>query len=329
MKVLFINYTDPLELGRAHLMYLRYMGLLVPCPSALDTFEQVAVHCALPNETSVTVQARVVNSFGLNVFGLQVLSDSRASRLLEVSRDCAGILQKRMLGSGGSEEVKLGPLVCPGGEDEDTVPDAMGFINELTPVQQVIADSEGRFQRWLVEQEAETGPEFQVSASLETEDARLTRVLAPEPDRVVSTGEGPEPIEMERQLWSLPLVEKKQLAVSAGPIERDILFRDQDLSVQVWVLKNPDVGEWEVAAYARVTPLAPDALQMMLTTRRWSLSRVVARTLAVNPSVPAKAVERLLSILSTTELRELGWSAGVNDLVGQLARETISLRGDG
>jgi len=321
MRTLFVDYSDPLELGRAHLVYLRYMGLLLPCPARLSIFETVAVGCKLPGGMNVTLRATVVTDFGLNVYGLQILPDSHVRKLLVFSRECAARYQARMLEAGNHYDAKAGPLVQAGSNpEEDTVPEGKDFIDDLTPVEVVLAESAQRFERWLVERGAD------MDLRLARSQERAARSQSENGRDSEGRFDTDSPTALEKRLWALSTAEKKKLAVSGGSVEREILFRDCDLSIQVWVLKNPDVSEAEVIRFSRASPMAPDAMQLLLTTRKWGLCREVVRVLVMNPSTPGEAVGRLLSVLSTPELKELARSSDSSDLVKSTAQETVNLR---
>jgi len=101
------------------------------------------------------------------------------------------------------------------------------------------------------------------------------------------------------------LVMKKRLAVSGGQKDRDALMRDEDLSVQIWVLKNPELTEDEVVRFCQLESISAGAMEFLLSSRRWGTSPSIARCLATHPATPEEAIPGLLAVLPTSALKEL------------------------
>ncbi len=122
--------------------------------------------------------------------------------------------------------------------------------------------------------------------------------------------------------------QKKQVAISGGPRERSILIQDADPSIQIWVLKNPDLAEAEVRRISRMTTLSKDALDFLLSSRKWSTMPSVALNLLLHPATPQPAQERLLTVLPTKVLMALSQKPGVVKAIADRAKEIMLERKD-
>jgi hypothetical protein len=122
----------------------------------------------------------------------------------------------------------------------------------------------------------------------------------------------------------LTATQKMQLALSGTREERMALLRDTNRVLHGFVLKNPRIGLDEVQAAAKLTSLAPEALQQIADHAEWSRSPIVCTALVRNPKTPMATAVRLLDRIPEAEVRIIAKGSGRAQLV-QAARRKLNL----
>lgn len=125
------------------------------------------------------------------------------------------------------------------------------------------------------------------------------------------------------RLKGMTVAEKMQLALSGSRDERIALFRDNQKTVHVFVLKNPRIGLDEVQAAAKNANLSPDALKMIADHREWSMNPTICTALVRNPKTPLPLALKLLERVPVSELRVLA-KGGAREQLVHAARRKIA-----
>lgn len=296
MKTVFLDYSDPIELGQAYLDCLRNLGVLFMGPGTLQVLSNINVRVQLPGGKVIETTGVVVREFAGPVYGLQLNVTPETEHLVHVAKECAAELQARMLTPGGRGKARAGPSDSWDIDGEDTEPEQARFLGQMTPTQQVLAQAYERFRKWVNIQDA-------VRVPTPTELQATLRASTPAPRSRKSRSR--RKAEAERALLALPLERKKGLAVSSGPEVRGTLMKDPDMSLRVWLLRNPDITEPEVYKVSCDPDLPDDAVRFLLERRKWCQYPRIATNLLLHKSVSNETRVVLASVLPTPTLKGL------------------------
>ena len=140
-------------------------------------------------------------------------------------------------------------------------------------------------------------------------------------------GDG-EPTEARRmatiQRLSLMSVSDKIKAAMRGTREeRGILIRDPNKLVSLAVLSSPKVNEREIESYAKMANVSEDVLRVIGTSRAWTKSYAIVRSLAFNPKSPIAVSMTLVSRLVEKDLRLLSTDRNIAEPVKVLVRKAL------
>ncbi|HYA02651.1 MAG TPA: hypothetical protein VEI04_06015 [Syntrophobacteria bacterium] len=138
-------------------------------------------------------------------------------------------------------------------------------------------------------------------------------------------GEKEAPAEEERRLGRqqeiqrMPLPEKIKLAMTGDKEARGILIKDASKQVQEAVLENQRLTDHEVVAIAtsRMTP--EEILRKIADNRNWVKYYQVRLGLVNNPKTPLPISLKLVDTLMLADLKRLGKSKGVPNVISSAA----------
>ncbi|MBM4371202.1 MAG: hypothetical protein FJ098_06085 [Deltaproteobacteria bacterium] len=130
------------------------------------------------------------------------------------------------------------------------------------------------------------------------------------------------------RIQGMSLTQKKQLAISGTATERMILMGDRERTIQLWVLKNPQITEAEIRWLSSLPSLTQEAVAFLVGNRKWSSMPDIAVNLLANPATPNEAIQRLLAILPNQVLAILTQKPGVRPLVSDQAKKLLLERGE-
>jgi hypothetical protein len=140
---------------------------------------------------------------------------------------------------------------------------------------------------------------------------------APEEEQARPTGSLPA------RLKAMSVTEKMQLALTAERDLRNLLLRDTNKALHLYVLRNPRIGLDEVTAAAKMATLSGEAIKFIAEHRDWSMNPSVCASLARNPQVPVPMVLKLLPRIPPQDLRAIAKGVGRAPIV-QAARKLLS-----
>ena len=152
---------------------------------------------------------------------------------------------------------------------------------------------------------------------------------APEPEGSdAGSGEEGEAGEARRlatiqRLALMTVSEKIKAAMRGAREERTILIRDPNKLVSLAVLSSPKVNEREIETYAKMANVSEDVLRVIGTTRAWTKSYSVVRSLAFNPKAPIAVSLTLVSRLVEKDVRMLSLDRNIAEPVKILARKAL------
>jgi len=138
---------------------------------------------------------------------------------------------------------------------------------------------------------------------------------------------GPAPHEGTlRRILGMSVGDKIQLAFKGTREERSILIRDSSRSVQEAVLGSPKLTDNEVEVIARMRNIGEDILRQIAANRDWIKAYSIVQGLASNPKTPLGVSMKLVSRLTTHDLKIMQRDKNVPDALRRQARKTMEGR---
>jgi hypothetical protein len=121
----------------------------------------------------------------------------------------------------------------------------------------------------------------------------------------------------------LTVSEKIKAAMRGSREERNILVRDPNKLVSLAVLSSPKVNEHDIESYAKMANVSEDVLRVIGTTRAWTKSYAIVRSLAFNPKSPIAVSMTLVNRLVEKDVRMLSTDRNIAEPVKILARKAV------
>ena len=152
----------------------------------------------------------------------------------------------------------------------------------------------------------------------------ISRPPSGEDDRNGGADEGAgeaRPMAAIQRLSMMTVSEKIKAAMRGSREERTILIRDPNKLVSLAVLSSPKVNEREIESYAKMANVSEDVLRVIGTTRAWTKSYSIVRSLAFNPKSPIAVSMTLVSRLVEKDVRMLSTDRNIAEPVRILARK--------
>jgi len=126
-----------------------------------------------------------------------------------------------------------------------------------------------------------------------------------------------------QRLSLMTVSEKIKAAMRGSREERNILIRDPNKLVSLAVLSSPKVNEHDIESYAKMANVSEDVLRVIGTTRAWTKSYAVVRSLAFNPKSPIAVSMTLVSRIVEKDLRLLSTDRNIAEPVKVLVRKAL------
>jgi hypothetical protein len=163
-------------------------------------------------------------------------------------------------------------------------------------------------------------------AEVPLDDVPLLDAGAPA-DEGDDEGDG-EPTEARRmaaiqRLSLMSVSDKIKAAMRGSREERNILIRDPNKLVSLSVLSSPKVSEPDIESYAKMANVSEDVLRVIGTSRAWTKSYTIVRSLAFNPKSPIAVSMSLVSRLVEKDLRLLSTDRNIAEPVKVLVRKAL------
>jgi len=143
VKCVLINLSDPFELGRAYLNWLRHKCLLLVCPYQLTSGETVGIECMVPGGPSLSFEGRIGAPLPLGVYGVKLLPSLDAHLLQTIGSRNAARLLARMIESPAAAAPSAGLAAAPPAGDEKTVSEVSPFVADSVAVEMLFEPADG------------------------------------------------------------------------------------------------------------------------------------------------------------------------------------------
>jgi hypothetical protein len=126
-----------------------------------------------------------------------------------------------------------------------------------------------------------------------------------------------------QRLSLMTVSDKIKAAMRGSREERNILIRDPNKLVSLSVLSSPKVNDHDIEAFAKMANVSEDVLRVIGTTRAWTKSYAVVRSLAFNPKSPIAVSMTLVARLVEKDVRMLSTDRNIAEPVKILARKVV------
>lgn len=126
-----------------------------------------------------------------------------------------------------------------------------------------------------------------------------------------------------QRLSLMGVSDKIKAAMRGTREERGILIRDPNKLVSLAVLSSPKVNEREIESYAKMANVSEDVLRVIGTSRAWTKSYTIIRSLAFNPKTPIAVAMTLVSRLIEKDLRLMSMDRNIAEPVKVLVRKAL------
>lgn len=123
---------------------------------------------------------------------------------------------------------------------------------------------------------------------------------------------------------SMGVSEKIKMALTGDKEWRSIFLKDSNKLVSTAVLKNPRVTDGEVLAVAKNKTSSEELIRLILVDKDWMKLSAVRSALVSHPKTPVASALRFIDSLSIKELKDLGKSKSISQVVVAAARRVLA-----
>jgi hypothetical protein len=131
---------------------------------------------------------------------------------------------------------------------------------------------------------------------------------------------------LSTRIRGLSVKDKMILAPKANKNERAILIRDGNSSVMRMIIRNPRLGDSEIARIARDISTPADVLDQIGKNRKWIQNQEVRLAVVKNPRTPTSLAIRQLPFLPPKDISALAKSQHVKDTIKREALKLVIQR---
>lgn len=132
--------------------------------------------------------------------------------------------------------------------------------------------------------------------------------------------------ELEVQIRDMPIPQKIKLALLGNMTCRAILIRDTNWLVAAFVLQNPRLGESEIQEFAKNKDLDANVFRTIANNAQWMRSYAIKSAIVANPKTPPDVSMKWLKHLRDRELRKLGKSRDIPQVLATQCRKLLETR---
>lgn len=118
--------------------------------------------------------------------------------------------------------------------------------------------------------------------------------------------------------------EKIKMALTGDKEWRSIFLKDSNKLVNTAVLKNPRVTDGEVLAVTKNKTSSEELIRIILVNKEWMKLQIIRSALVSHPKTPVPQALRCMTSLTEKELKSLGKSKSVSQVVVSAARRILA-----
>jgi len=140
-----------------------------------------------------------------------------------------------------------------------------------------------------------------------------------DPEQKGAPGEEERRQSKQVEIQSLSVPEKIKLAMTGDKETRGILIKDSNKQVQEAVLDNQRLTDHEIVAIVTSRITSEEILRKVADNRNWVKYYQVRLGLVSNPKTPLPISLKLLDTLMLADLKRLGKSKGISNVIATAA----------
>lgn len=137
-----------------------------------------------------------------------------------------------------------------------------------------------------------------------------------------------ERLTLFQTVMKMAVSEKIVLAIRGNREARNLLLRDSNRLIPLYVLQNARITEDEIAQVANSAASSREIISEISRSREWTKSYKVKRSLAVNPKTPLDKSMRFLNTLSYKDVRDISRSKNVPSALAIQAKRLVQRKQD-
>lgn len=124
-----------------------------------------------------------------------------------------------------------------------------------------------------------------------------------------------------QMIANLKLPGKLKLAMLGNKAARAILIRDKNKQVPLFVLQNPKITEPEILEFAGNPHMEDRVLRVIANNSQWMKDYALKQAICNNPRSPVDVSMKWLKHLRDKDLRDLGRSKGIPQVIATQSRK--------
>ncbi len=183
---------------------------------------------------------------------------------------------------------------------------------ELPLPQEKLADEEGEADSEPVSDNPDERPE-EVRARL------LNPILDPDGNEI--------PLSLTQRVMRLRTNQKIMLAIKGGKEERTLLIRESNRLIQVNVIRNPRIGEGEVAYISQMRTVKEEVLRVISMNREWMKKYTIMKNLTFNPRTPLPIAMNQVKRLIDADLKLMQKDKNIPEILRREAKRLVDTKG--
>ncbi len=172
-----------------------------------------------------------------------------------------------------------------------------------------------------IEEETSTEP---VSEDPEEKPEQVReRLLKP----IIDSDGNEIPLSLTQRVMRLRTNQKIMLAIKGGKEERTLLIRESNRLIQVNVIRNPRIGEGEVAYISQMRTVKEEVLRVISMNREWMKKYTIMKNLTMNPRTPVPIAMNQVKRLIESDLKLMQKDKNIPEILRREAKRLVETKG--
>lgn len=134
-------------------------------------------------------------------------------------------------------------------------------------------------------------------------------------------------VPLAKQIQDMVMPEKIRLALTGGKEARNLLARDQNKLVLIYLLQNPRITEHEIVLFAKEKSIHKEILVHISKRKDWMKRYPIRVAMIHNPKTPMHIALKFLRSIRDYDLRKISRSKDVSVYLAAGARKILMSRG--